>query len=361
MRSIMSQGVPAKRLLMKEEYQRFVSRKALFLILLLLGIVFLAGVAATLGSANISVLDVYYAILARFFPGHFQSDWFSDTIVWGLRLHRIMLSIVAGMGLAIAGAVMQGILKNPLASPFTLGISSAASFGAALAIVLGAGFAGGEWLIIGNAFVFTLLASMTVYGLAKYKGITPETMILAGIAIMYLFQAMTSFLQYLGQSEQVAEVVFWMMGSLGRSSWEKVGIVSVIIALCFPYLLLKSWDINALGAGDETATSLGVNVERTRVLCMMAVSLITAGVICFTGTIGFIGLVSPHITRMVIGGDHRFLLPASAIVGGLLLLAADTAARTILAPVIMPVGIMTAFLGVPFFVYLFMKRKKEFW
>ncbi len=346
---------------MREEYQRFVSRKALFLILLLLGIVLLAGVAATLGSANISVRDVYLAILARFFPAHFQSDWFSDTIVWGLRLHRIMLSIVAGMGLAIAGAVMQGILKNPLASPFTLGISSAASFGAALAIVLGAGLVGGEWLIIGNAFIFTLLASMTVYGLAKYKGITSETMILAGIAIMYLFQAMTSFLQYLGQSEQVAEVVFWMMGSLGRSSWEKVAIVSFIITLCFPYLLLKSWDINALGAGDETATSLGVNVERTRVLCMMAVSLITAGVICFTGTIGFIGLVSPHITRMVIGGDHRFLLPASALVGGLLLLAADTAARTILAPVIMPVGIMTAFLGVPFFVYLFMKRKKEFW
>ncbi|MEI8004391.1 MAG: iron ABC transporter permease, partial [Methanothrix sp.] len=321
----------------------------------------LAGVAATLGSANISVLDVYSAILARFFPDSFQTSWFADTIVWGLRLHRILLAIVAGMGLAIAGAVMQGILKNPLASPFTLGISSAASFGAALAIVLGAGFVGGEWMIIGNAFVFTLLASMTVYGLAKYKGITPETMILAGIAIMYLFQAMTSFLQYVGHAEQVQEVVFWMMGSMGRSSWDKVWIVTAVIALCFPYLLLKSWDINAMGAGDETATSLGVNVEKTRIICMMAVSLITASVICFTGTIGFIGLVSPHITRMVIGGDHRFLLPASALVGGLLLLAADTVARTILAPVILPVGIMTAFLGVPFFVYLFMRRKKEFW
>jgi iron complex transport system permease protein len=357
----MSEGSPAKKLLMKEEYQRFVGRKALFLGVLLMGIIFLAGVAATLGSANISVLDVYTAILARFFPGQFQSNWFSDIIVWGLRLHRILLSVIAGMGLAIAGAVMQGILKNPLASPFTLGISSAASFGAALAIVLGAGFAGGEWLIICNSFVFTLLASMTVYGLAKYKGITPETMILAGIAIMYLFQAMTSFLQYVGQAEQVQEVVFWMMGSMGRSSWDKVWIVSVVIALCFPYLLFKSWDINALGAGDETATSLGVNVEKTRVICMMLVSLITASVICFTGTIGFIGLVSPHIARMVIGGDHRFLLPASALVGGLLLLGADTAARTILSPVILPVGIMTAFLGVPFFVYLFMRRKKAFW
>jgi len=357
----MSSGISAKNILLREKYQRFVGRKMLFLILLVMGIALLAGVAATLGSANISVLDVYSAILSRFFPGSFQTSWFADTIVWGLRLHRILLSIVAGMGLAIAGAVMQGILKNPLASPFTLGISSAASFGAALAIVLGAGFVGGEWMIIGNAFVFTLLASMTVYGLAKYKGITPETMILAGIAIMYLFQAMTSFLQYVGHAEQVQEVVFWMMGSMGRSSWDKVWIVTAVIAICFPYLLLKSWDINALGAGDETATSLGVNVEKTRVICMMAVSLITASVICFTGTIGFIGLVSPHITRMVIGGDHRFLLPASALVGGLILLAADTAARTILAPVILPVGIMTAFLGVPFFVYLFMKRKKEFW
>jgi len=255
---------------------------------------------------------------------------------------------------------MQGILKNPLASPFTLGIASAAGFGAALAIVLGAGFVGGEYLIIFNAFIFTLLASLSVYGLAKYKGITPETMILAGIAIMYLFSAMTSFLQYIGQAEQVQEVVFWMMGSLGRSSWDKVWVVTAVIAACFPYLLLKSWDINALGAGDETAKSLGVDVEKTRVICMVLVSLITASVICFTGTIGFIGLVAPHITRMVIGGDHRFLLPASALVGGLLLLAADTVARTIMAPVILPVGIMTSFLGVPFFVYLFMRRKKQF-
>lgn len=152
-----------------------------------------------------------------------------------------------------------------------------------------------------------------------------------------------------------------MMGSLGRSSWDKVWVVTAVIAACFPYLLLKSWDINALGAGDETAKSLGVDVEKTRVICMVLVSLITASVICFTGTIGFIGLVAPHITRMVIGGDHRFLLPASALVGGLLLLAADTVARTIMAPVILPVGIMTSFLGVPFFVYLFMHRKKQFW
>ena len=346
---------------LKEEYARFLKRKFLVLVAALLGIVALAGVAVTLGSAHITPFQVYSCILARFFPDYFQTTDFLDTIVWKLGLHRVILAIFAGMGLAIAGAAMQGILKNPLASPFTLGIASAASFGASLAIILGAGFIGGEYLIVGNAFIFTIMASLAVYGLAKYRGISPETMVLAGIAIMYLFSAMTSFLQYVGHAEQVHEVVFWSMGSLGRSSWDKVWIVSAIIALCLPYLIIKSWDINAMGTGDETAKSLGVNVERTRVISMMLVSFITASVICFTGTIGFIGLVAPHITRMAIGGDHRFLLPASALVGALLLLGADTLARTILAPVILPVGIMTAFLGVPFFVYLFMRRKREFW
>jgi iron complex transport system permease protein len=343
------------------EYQSYMGKRALFFLILLLGTALLASMAVTLGSADLSIREVYAAIMARFLPDYFESTSYANTIVWGLRLDRILMGILSGMGLAIAGAAMQGILKNPLASEFTLGVSSAAGFGAALAIVLGAGFVGGEYLIIGNAFIFTLIASFTVYGLAKYRGITPETLILAGIAIMYLFSAMTSFLQYVGHAEQVQEVVFWMMGSLGKSSWEKAGIISAILAVCLPYLIIKSWDINALGAGDETAKSLGVNVERTRVISMVLVSLITASIICFTGTIGFVGLVAPHITRMVIGGDHRFLLPGSALVGALLLLGADTLARTILAPVILPVGIMTSFLGVPFFVYLFMKRRKVFW
>jgi len=365
--AINAHGVDASRLKghrvgqPKDEYRRFLGRKMLFFLIVILSVVLLTGLAVTFGSANLSVKDVYFAILARFLPEFFQTTHFADTIVWGLRLERILMGIVAGMGLSVAGAAMQGILKNPLASEFTLGVSSAACFGAALAIVMGAGFVGGEYLVIGNSFIFTLIASFAVYGLAKYKGITPETMILAGIAIMYLFSALTSFLQYVGHAEQVQEVVFWMMGSLGKASWEKLAIITGVLAICLPYLLFKSWDINAIGAGDETAKSLGVNVESTRVISMILASLITASIICFTGTIGFIGLVGPHITRMVIGGDHRFLLPGSALVGALLLLAADTLARTVLAPVILPVGIMTSFLGVPFFVYLFMRRRKEFW
>jgi len=346
---------------LKDEYARFLARKFAVILAAAVAIVILAGVAVTLGSAHITPAQVYSCILSRFFPGYFQTTDFLNTIIWKLRLHRVIMAIFAGMGLAVAGAAMQGILKNPLASPFTLGISSAASFGASLAIIMGAGFIGGEYLIVGNAFVFTIIASLAIYCLAKYRGISPETMVLSGIAIMYLFSSMTSFLQYVGHAEQVQEVVFWMMGSLGRSSWDKVGIIALVTVFCSLILMRLSWDINTLGAGDETAKSLGVNVEFVRVSGMMLSAFITASVISFTGTIGFIGLVAPHIARMVISADHRFLLPASGLFGALLLLGADTVARTIMAPVILPVGIMTAFMGVPFFLYLFMKRKKTFW
>ncbi|OPY54628.1 MAG: Cobalamin import system permease protein BtuC [Methanosaeta sp. PtaU1.Bin112] len=348
---------------LEEQYRQSTRRKMLFYLALAMAIALLAGVAAILGEAEICIADVAACILAGLFPGRFHTTAFTDMIVWDLRLHRILMGIVAGAGLGVSGAVMQGILKNPLASPFTLGISSAAGFGAALAIILGAGIAAGtsaSWLVIINAFLFALLSALAVYGLARYKGISSETMILAGIAIMYLFSALTSFLQYAGDADHVHEVVFWMMGSLSRSSWERMAMVLIVLVICLPYLIVKSWDLNALGTGDETAQSLGVNVEGTRVIYMMLSSLITASIICFTGTIGFIDLVAPHIARMVIGGDHRFLLPGSALVGSLLLLGADTLSRVVLAPAILPVGIMTSFLGVPFFLYLFLQRRRTF-
>ncbi|MEA2074924.1 MAG: iron ABC transporter permease, partial [Euryarchaeota archaeon] len=282
-------------------------------------------------------------------------------VVWNLRLPRILMGILAGIGLAIAGTTMQGVVRNPLASPYTLGIASAAGFGAALAIILGAGFVAGQYLIIANAFVFALLSAFIIYGLSRHKGATPETMILAGIALMYLFSAMTGILQYFGEEKAVTEVVYWMFGSLGRASWDKLFLVFVILAVCIPLLMLKSWDLNTLGAGDESAKSLGVNVEQTRVICFILASLVTAGIICFTGTIGFIGLVAPHMCRMVIGGDHRYLIPASGLFGAVLLLAADTLARPPIAPTILPVGLVTAFMGVPLFLCLILRRRRGYW
>ncbi len=365
-----------KRAEIKARYKKFIGRKIIFILSSLVLIFIIAGVAATLGSFPISVIAVYSIIWhgipeifhnAGFIMSHgfkeFYQTYFTteEIIIWGLRLPRIIMGILAGIGLAIAGTTMQGVVRNPLASPYTLGIASAASFGATLAIILGAGFVTGKYIIIVNAFVFALLSSFIIYGLSRYKSATPETMILAGIALMYLFSAMTGILQYFGEAEAVKEVVFWMFGSLGRASWDKLSLMSVIIAFCIPLIMLKSWDLNALGVGDERAKSLGVNVEQTRIVCFVLASLVTAGIICFTGTIGFIGLVSPHMCRMVIGGDNRYLIPASGLFGAALLLGADTIARTIVAPVILPVGLITSFMGVPLFLYLIMRKRKEYW
>ena len=345
----------------RQEYARLTEKRALFITSLILVLIALAGVAVTLGSADLSVADSYLAVLAGLFPDAVDlPDRMIESnavgIVWGWRLHRVLFAIAAGFGLAIAGSVMQGVLRNPLASPFTLGIASAASCGASVAIILGAGFLSG-YLVVGNAFLFAMLAAGAIYGMARLRGMGSETMILAGIALMYLFSAVTSLLQYLGNSEKVQAVVFWMFGSLDKSSWPKLAIVAVVVAAAVPPLLWRAWDLNALAEGDETAKSLGVPVERSMAGFMLAASLVTAVIICFTGTIGFIGLVAPHITRMVIGTDHRTLLPASGLVGAVLLLGADCLARTAIPGTIVPVGIMTAFLGIPFFLYLFMRRR----
>jgi len=346
----------------RQEYAHLTEKRALFITGLIVILASLAGVAVTLGSAGLSVADSYRAVLAGLFPDAVDlPDRMIESnavgIVWGWRLHRVLFAVVAGFGLAIAGSVMQGVLRNPLASPFTLGIASAASCGASVAIILGTGLISGSLLIIGNAFLFAMLASAAIYGMARLRGMGSETLILAGIALMYLFSAVTSLLQYLGTADKVQEVVFWMFGSLDKSTWPKLGIVTVVVVAVVPFLLWRAWDLNALAEGDEVAASLGVPVERSMAGFMLAASLITAVIICFTGTIGFIGLVAPHITRMVIGTDHRTLLPASGLVGAVLLLGADCLARTAIPGTIIPVGIMTAFLGIPFFLYLFMRRE----
>ncbi|RJS82830.1 iron ABC transporter permease [Methanophagales archaeon] len=344
------------------EYKKFIGRKVMFIISLIPILFLIVGVSTSLGSANITVWDAYSAFLHKLFPDSFSTNWLADVCVWHLRLPRILLGIATGIALGVAGAVMQGILRNPLASPYTLGISSGAGFGASLAILAGFGVVGGEYLVVGNAFIFALICAFIIIGLSSRRGATPETMILAGIALTYLFSAMTTLLQYFAEAQAVKAVVFWMVGDLDRASWPTLSLISFVLACCIPLLMLKSWDLNVMGAGDETAKSLGINVERTRIFVMIVASLLVATVVCFTGTIGFIGLVAPHICRMVIGGDNRFLLPASGLFGAVLLTAADAVARSIIAPVIIPVGVITAFMGVPLFLYLIMRRRRrEYW
>ena len=352
--------VETKRLEVKEQYKKFISRKIVFIFISIGLIIVIASIAATLGTYPITVREVYATIWRGFFTTS-ATLTITEIVVWNLRLPVILMGIIAGTGLAIAGTVMQGVLRNPLASPFTLGISAAAGFGAALAIIFGAGFFGGKWLIISNAFLFSLVPTFVIMGLARYRRATPETMILGGIALFSIFGAATSMIMYFGDKHAVREAYFWMVGSLGRASWDNLPPLFIVLPVCTVLLMGKSWDINAMSSGDEAAKSLGVDVEPTRLFVMLVASLLTASIISFVGSIGFIGLVAPHICRMVIGGDNRFLIPASGLCGAVLLLAADTVARTIIAPIILPVGILTAFIGGPIFFHLLMRKKKSYW
>ncbi|MEA1906392.1 MAG: iron ABC transporter permease [Euryarchaeota archaeon] len=350
-----------KKSAIQEEHGKRIGMKILLVLTLPVLIFIITGISATLGSADLTIWDAYSAILHKIFPEYFYTTWLSDICVWHLRLPRIAWAITAGFGLGISGAAMQAILRNPLASPFTLGISSGAAFGVSLAIVLNLGFFGGMWLIIGNAFIFAMLCSGLILGLASIRGATSEIMILCGIAMNYIFGAASSLFKYFASDQELREMSFWGMGDLGAFSWEELRIVMALIAIGSFVLMRKAWDLNVMTVGDETAKSLGVESNRIRAVVMTASSLLIAGIVAFTGIIGFVGLVGPHMARMVIGADHRFLLPASGLLGGVILLGADTVGRTILAPIILPVGSMTSMLGVPFFLYLILKRRREYW
>lgn len=335
-----------------ERYKGFGTQKLFILFSLAVVLLGVSLLAICLGASSVGILDSFRAL--------FNPSGIAHDIIWQLRLPRIVMAMLVGCGLGLAGSVFQAILRNPLASPYTLGMASSAGFGAVLAIIFGGSYYG-RYLVAGNAFLFALLASLLILGIARYKSATPETMILAGIAIMFLFSALSSFLQYMGTVDEVHAIVFWFFGSLSKVGWPEIVIAAVMILAPVPVLLRWSWDFNLLAAGDESAMALGVNVTKIRMGGVVFASLITAAAICFTGVIGFIGLVAPHITRMILGGDHWFLLPGSALIGSILVLAADTLGRTCWAPQIIPLGIVTSFIGVPFFFYLLMKKKREYW
>ena len=346
-----------------EAYSKFTFKKVLFIIASLVGLGAMVLLATSMGASDLSVTDVFNAIIAKTLPFlGIESNLHDEIIIWNLRLPRVVMGVVAGAGLAVSGTVMQGVMRNPLVSPFTIGISSAAAFGASIAIMFGVGFVGsGTYLIITNAFIFALLCAFLVYGIARIRGVTPETLILAGIALMYLFGALTATLQFVASEHELMAVIHWTFGTLTGSTWNEILIVTVLLLSCFPFLMLYAWDLNAMASGEEVAKSLGVNTSRVRTVSLTLATLITAGIICFTGIIGFVCLVAPHITRFVIGGDYRFLIPCSCIFGAILLLAADTAGRMMFSPVIIPVGIVISYIGVPLFLYLLIKVRRVYW
>jgi iron complex transport system permease protein len=326
-------------------------------------------VAAVLTSAGLGVesIGVDRTIRALFSPW-LPARWYADippmqlAILRNLRLPRTLMAVISGAGLSVAGVAMQGITRNPLVSPYTLGISPAAAFGASLAILFGlASIPGaGHYWTVGAAFVSAIACASAVLGISVMRGMTSTMLILAGVALTYLFAALTATVQFVATEQQLAAIIQWTFGSLNGSTWEEVGIAGTVLALVLPLLQSQAWALNAFAAGgDDVATSLGFPVARTRLLVTCAAVLATAAIVSFTGVIAFVGLVAPHIARMLIGGDHRTLLPFAAIFGALLLLVADMVGRLAFAPVIIPVGIVVAYLGVPLFLHLLLSRRQE--
>lgn len=341
-------------------YVKVTAKKLAVVFVLLLALIGSIVAAICIGPVNIPPQTTIEIIFSKISPFSSHTNTIFDTIVIDVRIPRVLMALLAGMCLSTSGAVMQGVLRNPLASPYILGVAAGAAFGAALSMILGIG----EWLGVYSvylmAFIFAFVAIFLVYGLSKARATTTETLILAGIAVGAMFNAFVSLLMYVS-GESLRSLVFWIMGGLWTSSWGTVIIILPVAVVGSVLLFGFSWDLNVMTLGDEAALSLGVNVKRRKVILLILSTLLAAIVISATGIIGFIGLVAPHIARMVIGTDYRLLLPTASLMGMLLLLLADTFTRTIVAPTEIPVGIITTMIGVPFFAYLLIKSKRSFW
>jgi iron complex transport system permease protein len=280
-------------------------------------------------------------------------------ILFEVRLPRALLAVLVGAALGLAGAEMQTVLNNPLASPFTLGISAGASVGASLVVLSGWTFA--LWnenlaLTLG-AFGGALVATMLIVWLAWRQGASSETVVLFGIALLFSFEALLWLLQYIADSNALQQIVFWTMGSLNRATTAKTGLLAVVLAACGLWAARDAWQMTALRAGEEQARSLGLAVERLRLLVLIRISLLAATALSFVGTIGFVGLVGPHIARLVVGEDHRHYLPGAVLAGAIMVSGASVLSKSLVPGVVLPIGIVTALIGVPLFILLLLRRR----
>lgn len=316
-------------------------------------------VAITLGVAIGSVRlspGVVWGVIGDRLLGTAQTGP-SDQIVWNIRLPRVVLATIAGAALALSGAVMQVLVRNPLADPFLLGVSSGASVGATAVILFGALGSFGLWATSAGAGLGALAAVAAVFVFANSRtGLAPTQLILTGVVMSALFSSITSFLIFQGDPNATQGVLFWLLGSFGRATWEQTVIPLVALGLGVLVLGPRRHLLNALAMGDEAAWSLGVDVRRLRWLLYVVASLLTAATVAVAGVIGFVGLVVPHVCRLLVGVDHRRMLPLSALVGATFMVLADLLARTIVSPQEMPIGVISSAIGAPTLLVLMRRR-----
>ena len=342
-----------------DDYSKGIRRKWLFIIICVIAAFFAAGYSLKVGAYDIGYVETYKTVW-----NHIRDEIVSgndDYVIWELKLPRTCTAVLAGAGLAAAGVVMQSILRNPLADPYTTGISSGASFGATLAIGLGISMGAAGYAVISNAFIFALIPMAVIIFVSKIKSASPTTMIMVGIAVMYVFNAMTTMIKLFIDPDKLASLFEWSVGSLEGTNWSNVRLMFIVVVVGVTALLLLARKLNVISTGDESARSIGVDADKLRIISLLIVSLLAAGIVSFTGLIGFVGLVCPHISRLVIGSDNRYLLLASMAFGAALLLVADGIGRYVISPSTIQVGVITAFIGAPLFLYLIVKSKKETW
>lgn len=344
-------------------YQQYIARKW-FAMVVTLGLLIMAALwSISAGSAGLTIPDILEAL---FHKGQTKSS----TIIWNVRLPRVCTALVIGAGLAVAGCVMQNVLRNPMASASTLGVSQGACFGAATAIVfLDGGIQVGNTVanftvtsiptVSAMAFAGGMTTTVVILALSRGRKSSPATMVLAGVALSSIFSGMTTLIQYFADDVQTASLVYWTFGSLNKATWQQIGIMTLITVAAFLYFYYHRLKFNAMEAGVATAKSLGVPVDRLTVISMILCALVSSVSVAFAGSIGFIGLIASHIMRKFVGNDYRFLLPGSALGGAALMLLADVASRIILPPVVLPIGALTSFMGGPMFLYLCLKGGKK--
>jgi ABC-type Fe3+-siderophore transport system permease subunit len=328
-------------------------------------ILLFAAVAATMAFLSIGIgkydvdlvrgLEIIYDYLS-----YGPCDSIEERVVFTQRIPRGLMAVTVGSGLAIAGAVMQSMLHNPLADPYTTGVSSGASMGASLFVVLGISVIpiSGSVGLMTNAFVFSLVPAFLILGLSVFKRITSTTMILIGIGVMYMFSALTQMLKVMATPQQMERLYLWQLGSLGECSLPDLAFFGAVVLVCALVLYGYRVDLNLLSVGDKPALTMGTDPWKTRIICLVIVSFMTAVAVSFTGVIGFVGLVAPQMVRTLMGSDNRFLLPASAAFGGMFLVVCDCLCR-VLGSTGVPVGVLTAVIGSPLFLYMLIKRSKK--
>ncbi|MFC6673378.1 FecCD family ABC transporter permease [Marinobacterium aestuariivivens] len=340
------------------QYRALVRRRQLMLAGFGIALLVSLCVDLALGPSNYSLEQVIRALLA---PDSVPVQ--VQVVLWEIRMPIALMAVVVGAALSVAGAQMQTILNNPLASPFTLGISAGASFGAALALAFGVTLipAAIEYVVPINAFAVAMLAAFLIHLVSMRRGVTVQTIVLLGIALVFTFNALIALVQFFATQQALAAVVFWTMGSLTKATWGKFWITLAVVAVVLPFFFRRAWALTAMRLGDAKAESFGIKIARLRLETMILVSLLAAIPVAFVGTVGFVGLVGPHIARMLIGEDQRFFLPASALSGALILSASSVVSKSLIPGTIFPIGVVTSLVGIPFFISLILSNQRRSW